>query len=208
MGCVYYYILSNGQHPFGDKKIQRQSNIIEYHPIINEGHFHATELGNLPLIQAMIARDPGCRPPALYLLAHHLFWTPAKTLQFLVDISNSIERMDSHQEQCCQQLVHNYQIGREGWLSKTDTIVQHYLKHNIHRTYNGHSVKDLIRAIRNLQSHYQTLSQDVQDCVGTLPDEFIIYWTQKFPYLVPHVWEAFSPLKDTASYGLVQYYIL
>ena len=57
------------------------------------------------------------------------------------------------------------------------------------RAYNGVSVRDLLRAIRNKKHHYRELTNDVMQSLGTLPDGFVDYFTYRFPKLIMHVYE-------------------
>jgi hypothetical protein len=47
------------------------------------------------LIEKMISNDSKQRPSARDLLIHPIFWTRAKTLQFLLDVSDRIEKIES-----------------------------------------------------------------------------------------------------------------
>jgi hypothetical protein len=40
-----------------------------------------------------------------------------------------------------------------------------------HRTYNGKSVRDLLRALRNKKHHYQELHPSIKALYGRLPDQ-------------------------------------
>ena len=42
----------------------------------------------------MISKDPALRPTTRQLLAHPIFWPKAKTLQFLPDVSDRIEKIE------------------------------------------------------------------------------------------------------------------
>lgn len=46
------------------------------------------------LIDKMISNDPKKRPPTKEILAHPIFWSKAKTLQFLQDVSDRIEKIE------------------------------------------------------------------------------------------------------------------
>jgi serine/threonine-protein kinase/endoribonuclease IRE1 len=58
------------------------------------------------------------------------------------------------------------------------------------RQYNGVCLRDLLRAIRNKKHHYRELTPEVAQSLGSLPDEFIDYFTVRFPKLIQHVYEA------------------
>jgi hypothetical protein len=48
------------------------------------------------LIEQMISKEPKVRPTARQILAHPVFWSKAKTLQFLQDVSDRIEKVDAN----------------------------------------------------------------------------------------------------------------
>lgn len=49
------------------------------------------------------------------------------------------------------------------------------------RTYKGSSVRDLLRAMRNKKHHYRELPADVRASLGHIPDQFVTYFTERFP---------------------------
>ncbi|KAK6030133.1 ribonuclease 2-5A, partial [Ostertagia ostertagi] len=110
LGCIFYYVLSNGDHPFGDS-LHRQTNIINGGIYVHE---------SVALIESMIQKAPTDRP--------------------------SIQ-------------------------PKKISI----------RTYKGHSVRDLLRAMRNKKHHYRELPEEVQKSLGKIPNEFLCYFTSRFP---------------------------
>lgn len=87
--------MTGGHHPFGDS-FMRQANILN-----NE--FKLDKLVNISnseyymqkmLIEEMISFKPEKRPNTKQLLAHPVFWSKAKTLQFLQDVSDRIEKIE------------------------------------------------------------------------------------------------------------------
>ena len=88
MGCILYYALTNGKHPFGDK-YSRERNILS-------GKYDLCELNNRHyeaqhLIELMISLDPCKRPTASDCLPHIVFWNAETKLNFLCDLSNKLE---------------------------------------------------------------------------------------------------------------------
>ncbi|MEJ1273873.1 endoplasmic reticulum (ER) to nucleus signaling 2 [Cricetulus griseus] len=81
-GCVFYYVLSGGSHPFGES-LYRQANILSGDPCLvhleEETH---DKVVALDLVKAMLSLLPQDRPSAGWVLAHPLFWSRAKQLQF------------------------------------------------------------------------------------------------------------------------------
>lgn len=60
------------------------------------------------------------------------------------------------------------------------------------RSYRGNSVRDLLRAMRNKKHHYRELLEPVRLSLGRIPDEFVAYFTTRFPNLLLHTYEAMS----------------
>lgn len=85
LGCVFYYVISKGSHPFGDL-VKRQLNILSYEfdlKIFNHSQMDSTSVLAEELITDMISRDPAKRPPAKAVLMHPYFWNSEKILNFL-----------------------------------------------------------------------------------------------------------------------------
>ncbi|KAG8557567.1 hypothetical protein GDO81_016659 [Engystomops pustulosus] len=81
-GCVFYYVLASGQHPFGDS-LRRQANILNGSyslPQLQE-ETHDNVVAR-KLIESMISSDPKLRPSAPRVLRHPFFWAREKQLQF------------------------------------------------------------------------------------------------------------------------------
>ncbi|KAG8557566.1 hypothetical protein GDO81_016659 [Engystomops pustulosus] len=91
-GCVFYYVLASGQHPFGDS-LRRQANILNGSyslPQLQE-ETHDNVVAR-KLIESMISSDPKLRPSAPRVLRHPFFWAREKQLQFFQDVSDRIEK--------------------------------------------------------------------------------------------------------------------
>nr|XP_020469986.1 serine/threonine-protein kinase/endoribonuclease IRE1-like isoform X2 [Monopterus albus] len=91
-GCVFYYVLSRGQHPFGDA-LRRQVNILsgEY----SLSHFRDDNHDDViaqDLIEKMISAEAESRPSTTCVLKHPFFWSPEKQLLFFQDVSDRIEK--------------------------------------------------------------------------------------------------------------------
>lgn len=86
LGCVYYYVISNGKHPFGEP-VKRQSNILSAefdmkvfsNPNNLDNEFVLAE----ELIKDMISEIPIRRPTAKATLTHPFFWNAEKILNYL-----------------------------------------------------------------------------------------------------------------------------
>ncbi|KAM9972384.1 hypothetical protein ACTFIW_007444 [Dictyostelium discoideum] len=178
LGCVVYYLLT-GAHPFGHR-YNREKNVLK-------GKFDIDQIKHLPdihqLVNSMIQFEPEKRPDIGECINHPFFWEVHKKLSFLVAASDYLEfekptsplnlEIDSHVD-----LVTD---GSGDWWLKIDQV----LIDNIgrYRKYNGKSIRDLLRVIRNKFNHYRDLSPEEQTCLGILPDGFFNYFDLKFPQL-------------------------
>ncbi|XP_071460152.1 serine/threonine-protein kinase/endoribonuclease IRE1 isoform X2 [Marmota flaviventris] len=187
-GCVFYYVISEGSHPFG-KSLQRQANILLgayslecFHPEKHE------DVIARELIEKMIAMDPQQRPSAKHVLKHPFFWSLEKQLQFFQDVSDRIEK-ESLDGPIVRQLERGGRaVVKMDWRENITVPLQTDLRK--FRTYKGGSVRDLLRAMRNKKHHYRELPVEVRETLGSLPDDFVRYFTSRFPHLLSHTYRA------------------
>ncbi|XP_059804251.1 serine/threonine-protein kinase/endoribonuclease IRE1-like isoform X1 [Hypanus sabinus] len=187
-GCVFYYVISEGSHPFG-KALQRQANILL--GVSNLQHLKPDVHDDIiarDLIQEMINMDPQKRPSAKRVLKNPFFWSLEKQLQFFQDVSDRIEK-----EPLDGPIVRELERGGRGvvqgdWKLHITVPLQTDLRK--FRSYKGNSVRDLLRAMRNKKHHYRELPEDVQETLGSVPDEFVCYFTLRFPHLLLHTYLA------------------
>ncbi|CAD6191734.1 unnamed protein product [Caenorhabditis auriculariae] len=187
LGCIFYYVLSNGAHPFG-RAIQRQANIVN-------GDFSLAKISETkdgsvsePLIKAMLESDPAKRPPASTVLNHPFFWSSERRLAFFGDVSDRVEK-----EEDCSTVVRRLETDARavvcgGWREKICDPLKEDLRK--FRTYKSHSVRDLLRAMRNKKHHYRELPEAVRQSMGHIPEEFLHYFTSRFPKLLLHAYTA------------------
>ncbi|KAK2460776.1 hypothetical protein APHAL10511_007246 [Amanita phalloides] len=187
LGCLFYYTLTNGGHPFGDK-YEREVNILK----------NAKNLGGLErfgeegsdavdLMTQMLEPEASKRPDTITCLLHPFFWDPGKRLNFLQDASDRFEIM-------CRDPKDPYLIELENdaitivgndWHTRLDKIFIENL--GKFRKYDGKSVQDLLRALRNKKHHYQDIPDSVKRHLGSMPDGYLTYFTRRFPRLFLHV---------------------
>jgi serine/threonine protein kinase len=208
VGCIAFYLLTMGNHPFGELVFQRDANILA-------GVADLSALRAWPeafdLVRLAIQFEPEQRPPASALLGHPFFWNDARKLQFLIDVSDALfERPESRHlryeiERGCESNV----LGPKGnWSLRIDTSVLLSLRG---RSYNGSSVVDLLRLARNKRTHYYQQPDDVKALLGPIPVDddpkesrggtetaegdsgmshnLYTYFAQRFPNLFMHVYE-------------------
>lgn len=161
-GCIIYYIMTQGSHPFGNK-LNREHNIVK-------GNVQIEKLDNMKngvlardLIKRMISYDPLRRYVILYIylrsstskaLVHPFFWTAMKQLNFIQDVSDRLENeIKDPPSNLLTKIETNASkvIGKNEWVAKLDDIFVATL--GKYRRYDD-SVQDLMRVIRNKASTF------------------------------------------------------
>lgn len=187
LGCLFYYTLTNGSHPFGDR-FEREVNILRNEKSL-DGLSRFGEEGSeaTDLIKSMLDPEAKERPDTTTCLLHPFFWDPGRRLTFLQDASDRFEIM------CRDPKEHNlviledkaFDVVGNDWLSRLDkNFIENLGKF---RKYDGRSVQDLLRALRNKKHHYQDLPDNVKRSLGAMPEGFLAYFTRRYPQLFLHV---------------------
>ncbi|XP_023670800.2 serine/threonine-protein kinase/endoribonuclease IRE1 isoform X1 [Paramormyrops kingsleyae] len=183
-GCVFYYVVSRGQHPFGNS-IHRQANILAGSYIL--GHFMEDRHDDViarDLVEQMISPEPQSRPSASCILKHPFFWSREKQLQFFQDVSDRLEKEPADSPLVLRLESAGRVVVRTNWRMHISVPLQTDLRK--FRTYKGNSVRDLLRAMRNKKHHYHELPLEVQETLGEVPEGFVHYFTSRFPRLLLH----------------------
>ncbi|KAN0061132.1 bifunctional endoribonuclease/protein kinase ire1 [Thecaphora frezii] len=187
LGCLAYYVLSNGDHPFGTR-FEREHNIIERR--INTSRLDGLgEEGHEArhLVMQMVDQDARKRPSADQVLTHPYFWDANKRLNFLQDASDRFEIMEKNPPTAVLVMLESKatQVLGHDWHRRCDKAFLENL--GKFRKYDATSVQDLLRAMRNKKHHYQDLPPHLKWMLGALPDGFLAYFTRRFPELFLHV---------------------
>lgn len=189
-GCVLYYVLSNGEHPFGDQ-FHQQANILN-------GTYDLSKLSNkvseanlaIDLTKQMVKCLPSDRPNAKAVIKHPFFWALDQQLRFLETVSNRLEKVADTEPIVVRLESGGLHVTKSDWMRYiTEDLRQDLRKF---RTYKCYNVRDLLRAIRNKHHHYAELGPDLQKSLGQVPDEYLQYFTSRFPTLIFHVYDAMS----------------
>ncbi|XP_038844593.1 serine/threonine-protein kinase/endoribonuclease IRE1-like [Salvelinus namaycush] len=197
-GCVFYYVLTAGEHPFG-KPNRRAGNI-------EDGKYNLDRLQKdkhedivaTDLIEQMLSMEPHRRPSAESVLKHPFFWSLEKQLQFFQDLSDRIEK-----EPLDGPIVRKLERGGRAvvkldWREHITVPLQTDLCK--FRSYKGGSIRDLLRAMRNKKHHYRELPAEVQETLGSIPDDFVSYFTSRFPHLLRHTYLAMRTCAHERSF--------
>ncbi|KAI8083052.1 uncharacterized protein BX664DRAFT_317049 [Halteromyces radiatus] len=187
-GCIFYYVLSNGDHPFGNR-FGRESNILKGDYDISKLETMGEDgIEAMDLIDAMISTNPRSRPTAAQVLAHPFFWSTSKRLAFLQDASDRFEVEQRDPPSLLLQSLEKdaKKIVGYDWYRRIDRVVANDL--GKFRKYDGKRVRDLLRALRNKKHHWQDLPDAVKRTLGEPPDQFLYYFTARFPLLLLHTY--------------------
>ncbi|GBG29187.1 Protein kinase, putative [Hondaea fermentalgiana] len=200
MGCVFFYVVSNGFHPFGDA-IEREKNIMDDAPV-NLGR-----IKNYPeaqdLIGQMIRHDAQLRPSIEECMEHPLLWPASRKLEFLKHVSDRLEldrvvedrasgsdpRPFSVPESTLHERFEEYArevFGSQGWLQRLHPSLRNDVVDSKRRYYTTHSLRDLLRYMRNKYSHIRESTPEVRDLLSPLPDRFLdeFIGSNRFPKLL------------------------
>ena len=177
MGCVFFFVLTQGGHPFGAMKYSREMNVIT-------GSYELSPLDVLEfdgilakdLIRKMVQRQPKLRyvylfqvfsakllsrltllrPDTQTIMMHPYFWTPERRLLFLIDSSDRFEKEKDLEKDGKYKSPHINVLERDAlnvvktdWLKKIDRAFYEEVMGNKRRGYDGEKVLDLLRVIRN-----------------------------------------------------------
>merc|ERR1719322_608370 len=142
--------------------------------------------------------QPSKRPKTSQILSRPLFWDSVKTLQFFEDVSDRVEK--DPEDSLIMKMLNGFILKQDfsnNWLDQICPLLHRDL--NKFRTYRNDSVRDLLRAIRNKKHHYRELPEDVKRSLGSLPHQFLHYFTSRFPHLLIHTYNSLSPFQSESE---------
>ena len=203
LGCVFYYCLTQGSHPFDkDGKFMREANIVKglYNldslTILGDYQWEAKVL-----IGQMLSHDPKERPDAATILTHPFFWGAEDRLEFLCHVSDAFEseKYNERDDEPSEPLA--YLESKAPLISKDYSgdflrALPQSFKDTLgkQRKYKGDSLLDLLRALRNKKNHYEDMPDAVKERVGSLPAGYLGFWSTKFPSLLLTCWSVVKVL--------------
>lgn len=192
LGCIFYYVLSKGEHPFGDR-ILREANILKgdyrLDGIKKSIQERSVCIEAADLIKSMLEQNPLLRPASDEILKHPLFWGVSKKLEFLLKVSDrfEVERRDPPSPLLLKlEEVSAKVITTGDWSMKFDAVFMENL--GKYRKYKGEKLMDLLRALRNKYHHFRDLPDELAEVMGPIPDGFYKYFIQRFPNLLMEIY--------------------
>lgn len=186
-GCVLYYVMSRGSHPFGPV-LEREYNILHGRQNLGAGAELSPFMHHL--IRCMIAHDPELRVTAAEAHAHPAFWSPEEQLDLLLEVSDVIEKEPEDGELRRMMESAAPEVLRGSW----DRHVPPELLLDLgkYRKYNFASLRDLLRVLRNKKHHFAEIPPSLQRQMGPVPEGYLEFFASRFPYLLLHVWLVMS----------------
>ncbi|KAM9922539.1 hypothetical protein OXX80_011838, partial [Metschnikowia pulcherrima] len=191
---VFFYILTDGYHPFGDRYL-REANIIKGFSDLSilQKRCPGDYVEAMHLISSMISANPKLRPDTKAIMKHPYFWNTSKKLEFLLKVSDrfEIERRDPPSDLLLALESVSHKVHQGDWLAKFDSEFTENL--GKYRKYHKEKVMDLLRALRNKYHHFNDMPPKLQAQMSPLPSGFYAYFNRKFPHLLM---EIYSVIED------------
>lgn len=196
MGCLIFYVAKSGE-------IAKRS--ISLLPSLSETSRCA--LLNHMLI-VMTKPDPNERPSFHCLRFHPYFWDNQKILNFFLSVADRVKVRDGPASQAASYFQEDCrEVISSSWLDRLDDVVISSLAYRSSRhNYDGNSISELLRALRNKEAHYDEMSAAAKATYGALPDGYTEYWTGKFPLLLMHVYLKVHKSGLYRDENFIQYY--
>ena len=144
-------------------------------------------------------------------LAHPFWWPAEMRLSFLVDVSERVELEDREQDRSLLAALEARAAGAGGGIPGVplpwDAALHPALLDNLsrYRRYDGRSVRDLLRVVRNKRAHWRELPPAARAVLGPPPGPFLDYWVARFPRLLMHV-HGFAAARLAGEPGLRRYF--
>jgi len=147
LGCVIFFILSDGLHPFDNNAF----NVVA-------GDYRLDSLLAVEprqLVESMIRASAGDRPRIDQVLLHPFLWPLKDRLQYVDDVSQKLDTLKdslADLDLLCTPLDCEPRRVDVDWASAVEPVVVESMRR--FRSYDASSTSDLIRFVRNLHQHF------------------------------------------------------
>ncbi|KAF4110554.1 hypothetical protein G5714_007585 [Onychostoma macrolepis] len=166
-GMLVYYILSGGQHPFGED--------VDCEYNISRGRYSLKHLDDdvaKDLVEWMINEDPNNRPTVEQTLAHPFFWTDERKLRYLKILGNEKEADNCrNKDEELLNAISKYTEGKSFSEWKTKLPSELIQKMDGKKKAYPENTLGLLRFIRNLHEHYKPDAVKI-NLMALFPDLF------------------------------------
>jgi len=182
MGMLCVFVKSKGAMLF-DSQGQVQRHDMNVDALEGEEPFRH-------LVRLMTDIDTNKRPSCEECLQHPTFWDSVKVLDFFKSSTGVIQADGNLLEMIEKEAgaVVNY-----NWREHLTQGVEGYIfspsrRRGSRALYTQDSVRLLLRAIRVMREHFSELPSHVQVELGFYSEDYVKYWTDRFPRLLMHVY--------------------
>lgn len=188
LGILIYFVMSRGQHPFGNYSDQ-MSNIKNGLHRLDDAVEKNFAFQNL--VRAMIQKEPEKRPTIDEVMKHPFFWIDDFSLDFVKDLSSLLSTSSAEFRDVLHKRFKFICNCSDGWKAHLCKSVQLFLaEQRQHRPrtkpYNGHNLVSLIEFIRDKFEHRSEWDRNLQNRFVFGPDSssYMRYFREKFPALM------------------------
>ena len=212
LGCLGYFLLTHGGHPFGQRPAKRDDQVLAGDSGFDIKALAKTEPEAYDLIASMIQVDPAGRPTAAAARRHPYFWDHPRRAAFICNVSALLSQ-DSNTARTARKRLNTARgagavVRDTSWDILLDAPVVAYLATAAEiegRPHDRNSVHDLLRLVAftlaELEPQQPDLRTDaissaavelIEAAGGTLP-----YFMQRFPSLLMFTyWHVFAEAGD------------
>lgn len=194
LGCVFYYVLTIGRHPFGsvaNMKVCQQNIDDDKFSLrdLNQRHDPFVVALAEDLIRQMIDLSASKRPDAVSILKHPLFWDNGDMVNFYHKIGDNMEDMKSSSiKRLKESLEHDATIVFQGnWKDSLDKIVRNDLSRS-----NGGELCRLLRAVRDKIVHCGRFREELGAIYQNSPEGVVQYYNSRFPKLLIYTFRVYT----------------
>ena len=185
LGCLFYYIITNGLKLPRCLNKNQQSNTFGLLKSYQARCKTSDVVLCFDIALQMIWFLKDRRTSTDLILKHPFFWTTEKLLTYIIDVAVRIEENDRDFKKKLE--IKRKNVVGENWSEGLDNIYQELSKG---RPYNRSSVTDLVKTIRNRIVHSST--SRVAEVMGSSKEDLKNYWLEKFPHLIPHLYRTMN----------------
>ena len=198
LGWVFFYVLT-GKLPFnGRSNFELMTSITNGEKCLSQQIDNETSKF---LIESMTALKSKHRPPAHAVLEHPFFWDNKKDLNFIEVVSDQLpavpqvwKNLERSKKALWGSLNADWGEVASTW-PKFAPVINHLRNPQVTvAKYDFNSVRDLLRAIRNLSHHLSEQPREIQDVFGGSAPKTLVsdIFLQIFPELLAGTWSLVS----------------
>ena len=171
-------------------------------------------MGFKEIIQRILSATPFDKMlSASVIKSSPIFWSYDQIIHFINDVSNLLDqkyKISENSLECSEAIFRVESICesifnlKTGWntVLLNNRLGKILIDKELSKTYNFHSLKDLLRAIRNKYQHYYNLNYTIQGlfenyCDGDCRNKDFYYtkfWMDQFPTLIYELWKIFMTM--------------